>query len=219
MSGARGAIAIAALAAASACATADLPDPAPLEVEDAPPNKKGRGAPSPSPSSSGSGDPSPAPSPTAPPVEPGTDAGAQARRWRGTLGATARVTFGGGQHCTYRVTLKNVAVDVTAAANGDIVAANVTALAVEEVLSSPCSNAAIPAGPHRHALALATILPSGASHLELVGGAANHPSTSLVIEGDFRAFNPQLALRWHRTDFGPPLDWTVNAYLTVLDQP
>ncbi len=182
--------------------------------------KHGGGSSTPaSPSSSASGDPSAAPPPAGPPIGGGQDAGPQARRWKGTLGATARVTFGGGQNCTYRITLKNVTVDVTAAGNGDIVAASVTALAVEEVLSTSCSNTPIPAGPHRHALTLATLLPSGASHLELTGVSTNHPATSLVIDGDFRTLNPQLTLSWHRTDYGPPLDWTVKAYLTVLDQP
>jgi len=218
-----------ALSAVAACATPNL-DETPPTAFDAPkskhPTDKTEGmpnGPAPAPSTSGSSSSAPpAPSSSASSGTGGSpfgdapvDAGPQSQRWKGALASTIPVDFGGGQECQYRITLKQVTVDITAAANGDIVAANVTALAVEQVLSSPCNNTAIPAHTHYYALTTATLLPSGLNHLELAGLSTNHPLASLVIEGDFKAASPALSLKWHRTDYGPPLDWTINANVTV----
>jgi len=224
-------VAFFALTTAAACATPNLGDPDP-PISDAPPSKHAAGTVSPAtplpstsggsstlppaPSSSGtSGIPGPSGTASAPYSDAGVDAGPQARRWKGGVTSTSPVDFGGGAECKYRITLEQVTVDVTAAGNGDIVATNVTALAVEQVLSSPCNNTAIPPHTHYYSLITATLLPSGVSHLELAGPSTNHPAASLVIEGDFRTINPALSLQWHRTDYGPPLDWTVNAQVTV----
>ncbi|MDB5218953.1 MAG: hypothetical protein JWO86_6880 [Myxococcaceae bacterium] len=222
-------LSVLALAAIAACATPNLDDPPP-PIMDAPPSKHPAGttnaATSPLPTTSGSSSTlPPAPSSSAsagnggnggsPFGDASVDAGPQSRRWKGLLGSTTPVDFGGGQECHYRITFQQVNVDVTAAANGDIVAANVTALAVEQVLSNPCNNTAIPAHTHYYALTTAAVLSSGLSHLELSGPSTNHPQAALVIEGDFKAAEPALSLKWHRTDFGPPLDWTVNAHVTV----
>jgi hypothetical protein len=220
-----------ATATVAACATPNLEDPPP-PVSDAPPSKHAPGNASPtSPlpmSSGGASSFPPAPSSSnasstdgtqgsggSPFSDAGVDAGPQSQRWKGALTATLPVDFGGGTECKYSITLKQVTVDVTAAGNGDIVATNVTALAVEQVLSTPCNNTAIPAHTHYYSLMTATLLPSGVSHLELAGPSTNHPAASLVIEGDFRTVDPVLSLKWHRTDYGPPLDWTVNAQVTV----
>jgi hypothetical protein len=210
------------LAAIAACATPNFDDSSPLPIENAPTGKPATGA---APAGSGSsavmapvpsGSPVPAPDPLDP--DGGFDAGPQSMRWKASLAATTPVEFGGGQACLYRITLQQVNVDIVAAANGDIVAANVTAIAFEEVLSTPCDNVAIPAHTHTYALETATLLPSGVGHLELAPLATNHPPASLVIEGDFRVPSPSLSLAWHRTDYGPPLDWRVNAQLTATLQ-
>ncbi len=75
---------------------------------------------------------------------------------------------------------------------------------------------AIPQHTHTYALATAAVLQNGTRHLELVGLSTNHPAASLVIEGDLDASAPSLTLQWHRTDYGPPLDWRIGAQLTVM---
>lgn len=216
-----------AVACAAACAAPnfDEPTPLPTETDPASPRDRGRGGPAPLPTSSSntlpgpSPEPSstssaPSPSPSTPPPSPsnngGADAGTQVRRWKGALAATLPVEFGGGQECKYRITLKQVTVDVTAAGN-EIVAATVTALAFEEVLSAGCNNTPIPAHTHTYALTIASVLAGGVSRLELAGPSTNHPAAALVVQGDFRTTNPSLSLQWHRTDYGPPLDWRVSA--------
>jgi hypothetical protein len=208
-----------ALSAGGACAVPDLRDPSPLEVHDAPPDRHGGStSTSTSPAPTASGEPSSPPSPEGgPPLDAG--AGAGARRWTGTLGTTLPVTFGGAPYCSFRITLKNVQVEMIAAASGVITAASATALAVEEVLSSPCGNPPIPPHTQHFSLTSAAVRPSGVTHLVLAPAATNQPLASLVIEGDLRTFNPELTLTWHRTDYGPPLDWTVSVRLTVMSQP
>jgi hypothetical protein len=209
-------LAVMALAIVGGCARPALDEPEPLPLDDSPSERgTGRSASS-SPAPSGSGEVvSPAPSGSA---ARGTDAGPQARRWKGTLSATKPVQFGGGQNCVYRITLQGVKVDIVSAANGDIVAANVTATAIEQVLTPSCSNTAIPAHTHTYALVTATVLPGGTGHLELAGLSTNRPAASLFIEGDLTAASPTLSLEWHRTDYGPPLDWRIAAQVTAVPQ-
>lgn len=212
---------VAVLATVAACATPNLDDPTPLPLAD-PPAARGKSpsaSSSSAPAASGSADgSSPAPSgwgSSAPVPAPAPDAGPGAWQWKGALSATTPALFGGGQECRYRITLQQVKVDIVAAADGDIVAANVTAVAFEEVLSTPCNNVAIPAHTHTYALVTASLLSNGERHLELAGLSTNHPAASLVIEGDFDTANPVLSLAWHRTDYGPPLDWRVTAQISA----
>lgn len=205
------------LATVAACATPNLDEPPPL-LEDEHPIKHGKSTEAtPMPSASGSSELPPADG--TPPRDAGVDIDADAspERWHGSLSATSPVSFGGGKYCTYRITLKQVNVDVTADRLGAIVTASASGLAVEDVTSSNCSTP-IPVNTHHFTLTQATLLTSGITHLELAGATTNQPHTSLVIEGDFRNENPLLSLHLHRTDQVPPLDWAVNTQLTVFAQ-
>ncbi len=212
-------LALLVLATVAACATPNLEEPD-LLVTDAPHSPRTAGSASGAPSGSAPSGSAPSPpsgsgAPPGAPPDAGVDAAPDASRWQGSLAATQPAGFGGGQECLYRITLKQVTADVRAAANGDIVAATVTARAFEQVLSSGCPNQPIPEHLHTYVLVSSSVLPSGARHLELASLASNHPAASLVIEGDFRVGRPVLALAWHRTDYGPPLDWRIAATVTV----
>jgi hypothetical protein len=138
------------------------------------------------------------------------DAGAPARHFTGTLAASAVTGFGGSPYCKYTITLKQIDVDVTVNAAGGLAGASVTDLAVEANVQ-PCPNA--PADPtvQKYTLASSLKLPTGGLHLELAPDPANHPSASLVLEGDFGGDHVMASLEWHRTDQQPPLDWRVTA--------
>jgi hypothetical protein len=211
-------LAVAALATIAGCAVPNLDEPEPLPVDAPASTRDSRKSAPETPAPSGSGEVlSPAPSTSA---SSGSNAppAPQAKRWRGGLGATKPVEFPGGANCRYRITLQQVKVDIVAAANGDVVAANVTATAFEQVSSTTACNTPIPVHTHTYALATATVLATGFAHLELVGLSTNSPAVSLVIEGDLRTASPALSLRWHRTDYGPPLDWRVSAEITTTLQ-
>ena len=208
-------LAFVALAMTAACVTPNLDDPEPLSLDDSPSARgSGKSASTTPPAGSGQAA-SPAPSSASTGTGGGVDAGPQAKRWRGAVGATLPVEFGGGGYCRYRITLEQVKVDVVAAASGEVVAATVTATALEEVVSPSCQTATIPSHTQTYALVRATVLPSGVGHLELVGLSTNDPPASLVVEGDFHTASPALSLAWHRTNQGPPLDWRVSAQVTA----
>jgi hypothetical protein len=204
---------VVALVALAACATPNLDEPEPPPSEKPPAaSGSGKSPTSPSPSSSGTGAPAPAPAP-----DPGDSSGRGARRWTGSLAATTPLQFGGGQACVYRITLKDVKVEISAAGNGDILTAGVTATAFEETLSANC-NTPIPINAHTYVLTGASVLPNGTVHISLAASAPNNPHASLVIEGDLRTAYPELSLAWHRSDQGPPLDWRVSTKVTVALQ-
>lgn len=151
----------------------------------------------------------------APPVDASiVDAGAQARRFVGTLAATKPADFGGPPYCKYRITMKTVDVAVTVTEAGDIANASVSSLAFEETLP-PCTYEPVAPNVHKYYLASSLKLPSGGSHLELARDPLNRPEASLVLEGDFRTDTVKAALEWHRTDQKAPLDWRVTTTVTL----
>lgn len=205
------ALVLLAFAALAACSSPPPVDPLPLAEDDAPARgqkRSGAPAPAPTPSASGSEDP-----PLPPP--PPSDAGAAATTWSGALPSTATVEFGGDPYCTYRITLKRIATEITADQSGKVIGATVTAQAIEEAVA-PCPNGAIPANDHVYELSSWTVHASGITRLELAPKATNHPAASLVLEADLRTPAPEASLAWHRTDVSAPLDWRVNAKVTVL---
>lgn len=137
------------------------------------------------------------------------DAGVQARHFTGMLAMTATTGFGGSPYCKYTITLKQIAVDVVLNAAGDVASASVTDLAVEADVQ-PCPNPPQDPAIHKYSLASSLRLPAGGLHLELAPDPANHPTASLVLEGDFSGDHVSASLEWHRTDQDPPLDWRVT---------
>jgi len=137
-----------------------------------------------------------------------------ARSFHATLPATLPVSYGGAPYCAYRSTLEHVTVDLTQAKNGDVVAASVTALAVEETVP-PCPYPPLAASTHHYALRSSTLLPGGARHVELVAATANVPIVSLTLEGNLDEAFPELTLVWHRIDIDAPFDWSVTARVTL----
>jgi|GEM_PF-5583584 len=153
----------------------------------------------------------------APPADAGArDAAPETRRWTGTLAQTAPADFGGSPYCKYRMTLKQIAVDVTMKANGEVAAATVTNATFEETVP-PCPNPPMKPTTQEFTFASATKLAGGGVHVNFAGVAANEPETSLVLEGPLDGKGPSavVALEWHRTDFGAPLDWRVTTKVTL----
>ena len=153
-------------------------------------------------------DEDPLPTPERDPVEPPSSA--VGGRLTGSLAQTSSVVFGGGEHCTFRITLKDVSVDITANEQGKPSSATVTATAVEEVLSSPCPNSAI--APHRQRF---TMTSAESQRITLAPAPENRPPADLVVEGDFAVSSPTVRLSWHRNDYPAPLDWRVTAQVKL----
>lgn len=146
---------------------------------------------------------------------PGVEAGAPSSHFTGSLAATATADFGGSPYCKYRITLKQVAVDVAFDGAGEVIGGSVSNLAVEESVP-PCPNATVPPNIHKYTAASASKLPSGGVRIVLGPDHENQPKASLVLEGDFRGGTAQGSFEWHRTDQGPPLDWRVTAKIPLV---
>ena len=147
----------------------------------------------------------------APPVDAApADAGPLARRFTGTLAASAPASFGGSPYCSYKMTLKQIDIDLTLSEAGLATSGLVKDIAFEEAVP-PCPNAAMAPTMNQYSLARSSKLASGALHVELTGFAQNRPTTTLVVEGTFTSDHVSATAEWHRTDQNPPLDWRVKA--------
>lgn len=139
------------------------------------------------------------------------DAGGPAtRRFTGTLVASPPASFGGSPYCSYKMTLKQIDIDLTLNEAGLATSGLVKDIAFEEAVP-PCPNAAMAATMNEYSLARSSKLATGALHVELTGFAQNRPSTTLVVEGIFTTDHVSAVAEWHRTDQNPPLDWRVKA--------
>jgi hypothetical protein len=134
--------------------------------------------------------------------------------YHGTLDQTAPVDFGGGNFCTYSITLTSLAVDVTVRPTGEVTAAAVQNLNVEGIVGT-CPFTPSPPSIAKYSLASAKPIPNGAT-LELDGDPANAPKCTLTID-DMVASGVHQAVTatFHRTDQAAVLNWTVTAQLTL----
>jgi hypothetical protein len=159
-----------------------------------------------SPSSSGSQVTADAPLVDAPETDPSTV-------YHGTLDQTAPVDFGGGNFCTYSITLTSLAVDVTVRPTGEVSAAAVQNLNVEGIVGT-CPFTPSPPSIAKYSLASAKPIPNGAT-LELAGDPANAPKCTLTIEMIASGVDQAITATFHRTDQATVLNWTVTAQLTL----
>lgn len=158
------------------------------------------------------------PAATQPPVNnPVGPGGESATTYIGTLDATPTVRFGGsgtsGNFCNYDVTLKTVAIEVSALPSGEIIAASVKDTMVEASVP-PCTYAPAPPSDQAYAFTTATANTAG-MRLAFKGAAANKPATSLVVDLVKKGGSYEAAATWHRTDQKDPLDWTVRTKITL----
>lgn len=143
------------------------------------------------------------------------DAGPESVRWTGTLATAKTVEFGGSPYCKYRITLKQIEVDVTMKKTGEVVTAVVRNVATEESVP-PCTYQ--PQAPSPHQYSLGSSKPSAKGvELTMAPFAANKPKASLVVVGpiDASSASATVSLEWHRTDQPAPLDWRVTATVPV----
>jgi hypothetical protein len=147
-----------------------------------------------------------------PEVDPGVE------RFVGRLAMSPTVPFGGAPYCNYKVTLKDIVVDVVMHPKDGLVSMVVGDTMVETIVGS-CPYP--PAAMSRQQFQITGLPVAGAGggmtfQPALMGMPANTPkadlTTSLTRDG---TTNMTVApMRWHRTDLGPPFDWVV---LTPID--
>lgn len=148
----------------------------------------------------------------------GSDAG-PAHRYRGTLDATTPVQFGGGPKgfCTYSITLKQLAVELTVQASGEVTAGAVSDLNVEAIVGT-CSAGVIPPKIARYTLDSAKAAPGG-TLLTFQADPANEPNVALTGVVGFGGTQARATLNFKRggDTVDPVLDWQVVAPVDIAE--
>lgn len=130
-------------------------------------------------------------------------------RFIGRLAATPSVTFGGDPYCTYRVTLRDVVLDLAISAE-ELATMTIADTMVETIVGS-CPFAPAPSnrqlfdhrGGPRQVAGDGTVQPA------LAGLAANQPLTGATAMLRVAGGSADASLTWERLDQGPPLKWVV----------
>jgi len=144
----------------------------------------------------------------APPLPP--DSPVTPTTYRGMVSQTTpAVNFGGGPPpaCTYTATLKQLDIQLAILPSARVMSGQLQALYVEGVVMT-CMYS--PADPSIMNFTLASATP-GASGMTLSfqEKAGDHPGSSLAVVLSPTGAGYQAQLTFHRTDLGPPLDWTI----------
>jgi hypothetical protein len=151
-----------------------------------------------------------------------SDAGTP-RMFQGTMDEVTPVTFGGLPYCTYKITLKQLQIQIGILPSGQIATGHVQDLNVESIIPSttpncPADYEVIPPNIATYTLLSAT--PAGSTTtLTFTGGASNMPPADLTIELSSVGSAYQAKLGFHRTNVEPPLDWSVIATVSLSAPP
>lgn len=143
------------------------------------------------------------------------EASETAKSYAAKLAASETVSFGGGGYCNYKMTLKDIAIEVVILETGDVSSAAVRDLAFEEAVSCPYP----PMDPSIQDFEIrsSTTTTSGV-RVEFAGAKSNRPDTSLVVDLAAQGAGYEATMTWTRVDQGPPLSWTVTAKVPLARQ-
>lgn len=142
-------------------------------------------------------------------------------RYRGTLGATQSIPFGGMGFCTYSVLLQNVDVDVVLRAGEELAAMSIEDTMAETVVGS-CPYTAEPPSRQMFSHDSARPVPAtaeGRVEPTLAGITANRPMTNATALVTVEGGTVQATARWERVDQGPPLKWIISTTAPITLQP
>jgi hypothetical protein len=147
---------------------------------------------------------------TAPDADPATT-------YHGVLDHTEPLAFGGQGFCDYRMTLKDLVVDLAITASGRVPSAHVQDENVEE-LAMPCGDAGtIPPNTATYDLELATPSTTGIG-LSFTAAPANQPHATLAANLTRTAAGYTAALVFHRFGEATVLNWTIYVSVELAPQ-
>lgn len=133
-----------------------------------------------------------------------------ARTVGGTFSKSPTVKFGGGDHCNFEETLSSGVVSIEVDASGEVTHGKVTAKSTEKILDG-CTKSPLIAPQNQEW----RFMKQTGDELIFWPAEGNTPPSNLVITGDLTQLPASITLKWHRYDFGPPLDWTINMTMRV----
>jgi hypothetical protein len=161
------------------------------------------------------------------PTDAGGDAAATPTTFRG-MTDTQPVTFGGkaavgtATYCMYKITLKQLAVELAILPSGAVASGRVQDLNVEEVIPSTTpvvcdsTTGTIPPNIATYTLASTTPAAGGGVSLTFRGGATNQPNATLTGTVLPAGDGYLVTLSVHRTDASDAvLNWTVASMLPL----
>jgi hypothetical protein len=148
--------------------------------------------------------------------------GGTPRTFMGTMDEVPPVTFGGAPYCTYKITLKQLQVEIGILPSGQVATGHVQDLNVESVVPSTTPNCppdygVIPPNIASYTFQSASASASGMT-LTFTGGASNMPPADLTIELSSVGAAYQARLGFHRSNTVAPLDWSVIATVSLSTQ-
>jgi hypothetical protein len=144
-----------------------------------------------------------------------------ATTYHGVLDHTEPLAFGGQGFCDYRMTLKDLVVDVAITASGRVPSAHVQDLNFEELITMPCGEPpASPIGPNTatYDLELATPSTTGIG-LTFTAATTNHPPATLAANLTRSATGYTAALVFHRFGEATVLNWTIYVSVELAPAP
>ena len=140
--------------------------------------------------------------------------------YQGRLDHTEPLPFGGQGFCDYRMTLKQLEVDVAITASGQVRSAHVQDLNFEELITMPCGDPpASPIAPNTatYDLELATPSTTGIG-LTFTAAKPNEPTVTLAANLTRTDAGYAAALVFHRVGQAPVLNWTIYVSVALAPQ-
>lgn len=144
------------------------------------------------------------------------DAAVPPTKYRGTLAETSPPVMFGGPTCFYSMTLKQLEIKLAILTSGQPTSGTAQTLYVETV-GTGCTGPPHAATIMNFAFASAAPSPTGMT-LTFREDAGIDPRSSLVVELSTVNAAYQARMTFHRTDYGPPLDWIAVATASLTPE-
>jgi hypothetical protein len=139
----------------------------------------------------------------------------------GSLDHTEPLAFGGQGFCDYRMTLKQLEVQIAITASGQVPSAHVQDLNVEELITMPCGDppaGTIPPNTATYDLELATPSTTGIG-ISFTAANTNEPHATLAANLTRTATGYTAALVFHRFGEATVLNWTIFVSVELAPAP
>jgi hypothetical protein len=156
------------------------------------------------------------------PMDDGPDAApdgpGMTRTYRGSL-EMSPVSLFNSTECDYSMTLRQIQLQLTASATGEVTGGTLQNTTEEKVINVVRMCPYLPANPTTMRFTFKSATPVGASTMIVMeGDAANAPKATLAITLSPTGTGYTAGARWTRTDLTGTLNWVVTANLPVTVQ-
>lgn len=151
------------------------------------------------------------------PDAPPSDAPAGSVVYRGMVQELPPVMFGGMGFCTWTITLKQIETQILVLPSGAIVGGSSQNLNVEQIVATtpPCADPPLAPSIAKYSFESARSTPPGIT-VEFKSAPENMPPATLTMIVQRAGEQYMTDFRYHRTDFGPPIEWNITGSMMLL---